>query len=139
MIEFKENELSVDTYLKIRENANWRTLTREQAVKALENSIYTLCAYKDGQPVGMGRIVGDGAVICYVQDLVVVKEERGNHIGSEILNRLTDYVKSLQLEDTTMMYCLMCAQGRENFYKRHEFIARPTKTLGPGMIQYLKK
>ena len=32
---------------------------------------------------------------------------------------------------------LMCAKGREPFYEKHGFIARPTKDLGPGMIQYL--
>jgi hypothetical protein len=37
-----------------------------------------------------------------------------------------------------MMLDLMCAKGREPFYEKHGFIARPTKDLGPGMIQYLE-
>lgn len=36
-----------------------------------------------------------------------------------------------------MMLCLMCAKGREQFYEKHNFIARPTDALGPGMIQYI--
>jgi hypothetical protein len=36
-----------------------------------------------------------------------------------------------------MMFGLMCAKGREQFYEKHGFIARPTSALGPGMIQYL--
>lgn len=36
-----------------------------------------------------------------------------------------------------MMLCLMCAKGREQFYEKHNFIARPTDALGPGMIQYV--
>ena len=31
------------------------------------------------------------------------------------------------------------AKGREKFYKKHGFIARPTESLGPGMIQYIEK
>jgi hypothetical protein len=31
----------------------------------------------------------------------------------------------------------MCAKGRETFYEKHGFVARPTDALGPGMIQYL--
>jgi N-acetylglutamate synthase-like GNAT family acetyltransferase len=85
----------------------------------------------------MGRIVGDGAVICYVQDLIVVPGCQGNGIGSTILKRLTRFVESLRQEDSEMMFCLMCAKGRETFYEKHGFIARPTDTLGPGMIQYL--
>lgn len=33
-----------------------------------------MCAYLDGKPVGMGRVIGDGAVISYIQDLVVIPE-----------------------------------------------------------------
>ena len=31
------------------------------------------------------------------------------------------------------------AKGREKFYKKHGFIARPTESVGPGMIQYIEK
>ena len=65
--------------------------------------------------------------------------ECSKKIGSEILNRLIDYVNEITEEDSEMMLCLMCAKGRENFYSRHNFIARPTDSLGPGMIQYIKK
>ena len=37
-----------------------------------------------------------------------------------------------------MMLCLMCAKGREVFYEKHGFTARPTRQLGPGMIQYIR-
>ena len=78
MIEFLENQLELDTYLELRASVQWKVLSREQAQKALDNSLYTLCAYENGRPVGMGRIVGDGAVICYVQDLVIRPELQGS-------------------------------------------------------------
>mgnify|MGYP006868561234 FL=1 len=49
------------------------------------------------------------------------------------------HVKSLTYENSRMMLCLMCAKGREEFYTKHGFIARPTSELGPGMIQYILK
>lgn len=138
MITFKENELDVDTYLALRESVNWKRLSMEQAKKALSNSLYIVCAYDGERPVGMGRIVGDGAVICYVQDLVIRPDAQHMGIGGQILTKLIEYVDALKLEDTEMMLALMCAKGREEFYKKHGFIARPTESLGPGMIQYLK-
>ena len=36
------------------------------------------------------------------------------------------------------MLCLMSAKGREGFYHKFDFISRPTDTLGPGMIRYIK-
>ncbi len=138
MIEFKENILDVDTYLEIRASVDWKVLKREQATKAIENSLYTILAYKDGKPVGMGRIVGDGAVICYIQDFVVKPECQGDGIGRKMMEQLISYVDKLRQEDTEMMLCLMCAKGREPFYEKFGFIARPTDSLGPGMIQYIR-
>lgn len=85
----------------------------------------------------MGRIVGDGAVICYVQDLIILPEVQGQGIGGLILETLKTFVINTGVPGTMMMFDLMCAKGRERFYKKHGFIARPTETLGPGMIQYL--
>jgi GNAT superfamily N-acetyltransferase len=137
MIEIKENELTVEEYLGIRQQVGWKKLKKEQAEKALQNSLLVVTAYKEETLVGMGRIVGDGAVICYVQDLIVAPGCQGNGIGSTILKHLTQFVESLRQEDSEMMFCLMCAKGRETFYEKHGFIARPTDALGPGMIQYL--
>ncbi|MBQ3583196.1 MAG: N-acetyltransferase, partial [Lachnospiraceae bacterium] len=72
MITIKENQLDLDTYLNLRKAVNWKVLNTKQAETALNNSIYKVCAYDGDMPVGMGRIVGDGAVIAYIQDLVVI-------------------------------------------------------------------
>lgn len=139
MLEIKENILDADTYLSLRGQVGWVRLSDAQAAAALANARYTLCAYLDGEPVGMGRIVGDGAVVSYVQDLVVVPKAQGRNIGGLILEKLRAYVESITEPGTRMMLCLMCAKGRENFYESHGFIARPTDMLGPGMICYIEK
>jgi GNAT superfamily N-acetyltransferase len=136
-IVLKYNELSVDTYLTLRKGVQWKQLSRAQAETALKNSICVIVAYKDERPVAMGRIVGDGAVICYVQDLIVLPDYQGHGIGSLVLKELQTYVQQLRLNHTEMMFCLMCAKGRETFYEKHGFTARPTEALGPGMIMYL--
>lgn len=133
----KDNVLDVNTYLDFRRTVEWKPLTEEQAQKAIEGSLLTVVAYDGKRPVGMGRIVGDGAVICYIQDLIVIPEYQGTGVGQMIMESLIDYVKELRLPDTQIMLDLMCAIGREEFYKRHGFIARPTDQLGPGMIMYI--
>lgn len=138
MIELRINRLTVTTYLELRASVGWKALSINQANKALKNSLYIICAYCDNKPVGMGRLVGDGAVICYVQDLIVIPEMQNQHVGSKILEALIAEVKTYHIDDTTMMLCLMCAKGREAFYEAHGFNARPNNQLGPGMIQYIE-
>lgn len=125
-------------YLAIRARVGWRILLEDQASRALQYSLYMVGAYDGENLVSMGRLVGDGAVICYVQDLIVVPEYQHKGVGSQVLDALIEYVESLRIEGSQMMLCLMCAKGREAFYEKHGFIARPTEELGPGMIQYLR-
>lgn len=139
MIQIKENQLDVQTYLSLRKKVNWKELSKEQAKKALENSLITICAVKGDEPIGMARMVGDGAVICYVQDLIIIPEAQGQGIGSMLLEYIKKYAESLVEPGTQMMLDLMCAKGRESFYEKHGFIARPTNALGPGMICYLNR
>jgi len=60
MIHFVEDRLDIDTYLELRRSVNFKSLTRDQARKALDNSLYILVAYQGGKAVGMGRIVWGG-------------------------------------------------------------------------------
>ena len=138
MIEIVENKLDVETDLDIRASVHWKVLRKEQAEKALNNSLYTVMAVENGKTIGMGRIVGDGAVICYIQDFVVRPEYQGTSIGRKMMERLIAHVEELRMDQSEMMLCLMCAKGRERFYEKFGFIGRPTENLGPGMIQYLK-
>lgn len=139
MVILKENSLTREIYLLLRKKAGWEELSNEQADKALAASLYNVVAYKDGKPCGMGRVVGDGAVICYIQDLIVNDEVRKQGIGRKIMENLIRYVRSIQLEGTQMKLALMCAKGREGFYEKCGFMARPTDELGPGMITYFDK
>lgn len=138
MIIFRENTLDIQTYQELRASVGWKKLLPEQAETALRRSLFTVCAYDGERPVGMGRIVGDGVVIDYIQDLVVRPDVQSQGIGRQIIERLIRYVRETKLEDAEIMLCLMCAKGREEFYKKFDFIARPTQNLGPGMIQYIK-
>lgn len=138
-IEFRENQITAKEYLHLRSQVNWKVLSLPQAQLALDNSLYVLGAYENDTLVGMGRIVGDGAVICYIQDLIVSPTFQSGGLGSALLTRLKAYVESLRLPNTEMMLDLMCAKGREAFYEKHGFLSRPTDTLGPGMIIYLKE
>lgn len=137
MITIKKNEMTVSEYQFIRSQVGWVNLLRSQAKQALDNSLYVVGAYDGDKLVGMGRVVGDGAVICYIQDLIVIPDYQHRGIGSIVLDALKEYVESIRISETRMMLCLMCAKGREAFYEKHGFISRPTSDLGPGMIQYL--
>ena len=139
ILELRKDAVDVDTYLKLRKSVGWKELTREQAQKALDHSLCTMCVFLANQPIGMGRIVGDGSVICYIQDMIIHPHAQGKGVGRLLMESLIAYVEEITAPGTEMMLDLMCAKGREAFYKQYGFLARPTESLGPGMIRYLRK
>ena len=139
MITYRDDVRDVDIYLSLRKQVNWIKLDRQQAQRALDNSIEVVTVYDGDRPIGMGRIVGDRSVISYIQDLIIIPEYQRKAIGSALVEILISYVNNMTQPGTRMMFCLMCAKGRERFYEKHGFIARPTDMLGPGMIQYIQK
>ncbi len=134
---YTEGDLRPEEYRALREAVGWDPFSERQAALALRNSLYVLSARDGGRPIGMGRLVGDGATICYVQDLIVLPAYRRAHVGTALIRALERFARGLLDPGETMRLCLMCARGREPFYESCGFIARPTPTLGPGMIRYL--
>ena len=138
MIRYVEQKISVEDYLELRLKVGWKRLTDRQASMAIENALTMFTAYDEDKLVGMGRLVGDAAVVVYIQDLIVLPEYRCHGVGGHLVELLKKKAASFAEEGEEIMLCLMCAKGREEFYERHNFIARPTDYLGPGMIQYIR-
>ena len=138
MLEFRENDIKIEDYLKLRAEVNWKVLTERQACLALNNALYSISLYEGDRLVGFGRLVGDAGVICYIQDLIVHPDYWGRGYGKALVRKLQLYARSLSEDGEEMMLGLMCAKGRERFYETCGFTVRPTDSLGPGMIMYLK-
>lgn len=139
VLKIEKNTITVDEYLRFRDAVGWKKLTRTQAEKALENSLCTICITLANQPIGMGRIVGDGSVICYIQDFIIHPNAQGMGVGTKLMKALVACVEEMTEDGTEMMLDLMCAKGREVFYEKNGFIQRPNANLGPGMIRYIRR
>jgi predicted N-acetyltransferase YhbS len=77
----------------------------------------------------MGRVVGDGGVYLYLQDVIVLERWRNNGIGTRITEALLDHVRELGGPGTFVG--LMAAVGAGPFYERFGF--QPRGDDRPGM------
>lgn len=59
-IEFKENVLKPEDFIRLRTSVGFLETPIEQTKKALDNGLYNIVAICDDMVVGMGRMVGDG-------------------------------------------------------------------------------
>ena len=78
-----ERQPTVGEYQKIRGTTNWTTVSNQQVDRALKKSLFNVCAVQDNQVVGIGRIIGDGGLYYYIQDVIVLPEFRGLGIGKK--------------------------------------------------------
>ena len=58
------------------------------AETSIKNSIFSVTVKDSHKLIGMGRIVGDGAIYYYIQDIVVHPEYQGQGIGKKIMKEV---------------------------------------------------
>jgi len=118
-------------YNRLRSAVGWRTYDEALIARCLPRSLYCVCAVMDGEVVGMARVVGDGGLVCYVQDVCVLPEHQGKGIGTMLMDRIMAYLKREMAPNTIIG--LMSALGKEPFYERYGFVRRPNARYGCGM------
>lgn len=133
-IKILENKLTAEEFTVLQEAVGFGTPNFNQTKKAIENSIYTLSAYKNDEIVGMGRLVGDGARNFYIQDLFIKPEFQKKGIGKSIVNKLLEYIRENGMKNCDIKVGLMAAKGKDQFYEKLGFRARPNDNEGSGMM-----
>ncbi len=133
-IKLTENDLTIDEFSILRSSVGLNILPSEQVKKIINNSLYIVCARDNKKAIGMGRLVGDGAYVYYLQNINVMPNYQGQHIGAKIIDRLITYIKHDKLPNTSVMVLLMSSKGSEKFYEKFGFRYRPNDSEGAGMI-----
>jgi ribosomal protein S18 acetylase RimI-like enzyme len=82
-----------------------------------------------GEVAGCARVVGDGGVYFYVQDLIVAPSCLGLGLGDVLLDEVREYLESAA--PAGAFIGLMAAEGKAGFYARRGFAARSGDA--PGM------
>lgn len=122
-------------FAEFRASCGWGRVSEAVAQDAIDNSLVFVSAYKGEQLVGFGRVVGDGVLNVYIQDLIITDEMRGQGIGKAILGKLLSEIREICPEGGTVG--LMSATGKEQFYEHFGFQKRPSHIYGAGMTLVL--
>lgn len=122
-IEFElvDNGLKAEDFIRLKVAAGFMERPLLQAKRALENGLFNVSAVCDGKVVGMGRLVGDGAMYWYLQEIIVLPEYQGKGIGKSIVNRLIEHIKSTAIPGTIINVGLTAVPGKEPFYEKLGF------------------
>ena len=85
----------VEEYRYLCESVGWRQIMNlDAAERALNNSVAGVVALNEtGLAVAMGRIVGDGAIYFYIQDIAVDPQYQRSGLGTAVLMNLLQHIE----------------------------------------------
>lgn len=131
----KEEKPTTAQYNYLTEKVGWG-VTDEKLVKtALDNTLYSVCAFDDDEKiVGHARLIGDGALFLYIQDVMVAPEFQGRGVGSRLMKHVLKEVERLKAASPEIRVYLGASKGKEDFYRKFGFVSRREADLGDGMI-----
>ena len=129
-----ERTPTVEEYRGLREAVGWHNLSCERTQNALRNSVYSVCVLNDGAVVGCGRVVGDGHLYYYLQDVIVHPAHQGKGVGKRITQAIVDRVSGLA--ESGAFFGLMAAPNVAPFYEKFGFQKRADDK--PGMSVWIK-
>ncbi len=123
LITYQNAPPDASTFADYRKECGWGKISETLAKTAISNSLIFISAYNKEHLVGFGRVIGDGALNYYIQDLIVEKAWQSQGIGKAILTKLLAEVDKQAVTGATVG--LMAASGKEQFYELCGFTKRP--------------
>lgn len=136
-IEYIDKAPTLEEYKSMRRAVNFMVLSDRIANNALNNAFHITTVRDNGKAVGMIRVLSDGSYANFITDVIVIPEYQHRGIGTEMMNRTVNFMKSTLEPGETIVLYLMSATGKEPFYKRFGFKERPNEVWGAGMSQWI--
>lgn len=126
---------SIEAFSLLRSKIGWGEIDVNLVQTSLKNSLFHVTIYDKSQLIGMGRVVGDGAMYFYIQDVIVEPNYQQMGIGSVVMNHIESYLAVSAKKGSTIG--LLAAKGKEAFYAKYGYIKRPNDSLGNGMCRFI--
>jgi len=111
---YTKKKISYTDYVRLRESVNWNNFNKEQTEKCLKNTLYSIEVIDDNIIIGIGRLIGDGMYYMMV-DIIVEPSYQGKGIGSNIVNKLVEYVHRETPVGGRSSIQLIAEKGKESF------------------------
>ena len=130
MFSIKEEVPDPETFLALRLGAGMRARSKEGIEKGLGKELFSvvLRLEENVEPVGMGRVVGDGGTIFVICDMAVLENWQRKGGGTMIMEALMEFI----LREAPPKSYVNLMADIDGFYERWGFV--PSLPQSRGMV-----
>ncbi|MEJ6005896.1 GNAT family N-acetyltransferase [Paucibacter sp. AS339] len=119
---------SVETYQMLRLGSGLSGKTDEAAARGLPNTLFAVQILWGSEPVGMGRVIGDGGCFFQVVDIAVLKAHQGRGQGKRIMGEIRQYIDA---HVPLSGYVSLIADGQaQDLYAQFGFVHTAPRSVG---------
>ena len=108
--------VSVKALADLRESVGWNRMESEYK-NPLLTSYYHIAVYEKEALIGYIDCVSNGVTDAYIQDLMVRPDYQGRGIGTDLMEKMIDYLKNKHI----YMISVVFDESLKAFYKKFGF------------------
>jgi GNAT superfamily N-acetyltransferase len=117
--------LTVADYRRFRAAVGWTPPPGDdEAIQAALDTTWNVAARADGELVGIGRLLDDGALYAAIWDMIVLPGAQRRGVGRAILERLLEHAS------TRTIVVLVATPAGRPLYEEHGFRAESGSSVG---------
>lgn len=119
---------SIETYRHLRIGAGLSAKSAEAAARGLPNTLFAVQILHGGEPVGMGRVTGDGGTAFQVVDIAVLPAHQGQGLGKRLMGEIAAWLREHVPE--TGYVSLLADLPADALYAQFGFVPTAPRTVG---------
>lgn len=125
---------TISQVIALYDAVGWSTYTRRPHIlmDGLRGSLRVVVAHMNGDLVGLARVVGDGATICYLQDVLVHPGARRQGVGRQLVQQ------AFAPYDSVRQHVLITDEesGQKQFYESLGFAQLGQAQEGRAFVRF---
>jgi GNAT superfamily N-acetyltransferase len=119
---------SAATYQHLRVATGLSPKCAEAVARGLPNTLFAVQVLHRGEPVGMGRVIGDGGTAFQVVDIAVLPEHQGKGLGKRIMEAVAAWLR--EHVPPSAYVSLLADVPADGLYAQFGFVPTAPRTVG---------
>lgn len=124
---------TITEYKSICNAVGWNDyMNFDVAEASLRQSLFGVVIQYEDDIVGMGRVIGDGNIYFYIQDIAILPDHQNKGLGNLIMTAINEFLK-VNAPDKSFIG-MFASHGKESFYKKYGYNEHEAMTGIFGVI-----